>query len=40
MEKTHLAEHSAQIGNANEVAGLLSRLDVLLGTGGVPALVV
>lgn len=37
---TYLAEHSAQVGNANMMSGLLSRLYVLLGTGGVPALVV
>lgn len=37
---TYLTEDSAQVGNANMMSRLLQRLDVFLGTGGVPALVI
>lgn len=37
---TYLTEDSAQVCNPNMMSRLLQRLDVFLGTGGVPALVV
>lgn len=40
VPSTHLAEDPAQVGHAGVMPGLLQGLDVLLGAGGVPALVV
>lgn len=40
FQRTYLAEDPAQVDHTDQVSGLLSRLHVLLGPGGVPALII
>ena len=40
IQRTYLAEDAAQVDHTDQVSGLLSGLHVLLGPGGVPALII